>query len=324
MEYRQLGSSGLKVSVLGLGGNVFGQHAGFRHYVDEDGTKAILDRAVDLGVDFIDTADMYSDGVSETYLGKAIAGRRERFIIASKTGLPVGEGPNQAGLSRGHIMDSIEGTLRRLGTDYVDLYYAHRPDPSTPIEETLRCFDDLVSQGKVRYVGCSNFAGWQIAVARGVAEQRRYSPFVVSQSHYNLFERSLETEIGPCCSEHGMSLVAYFPLAQGALTGKYRRGKEIPPHTRGWKNPEPGFSRHMSDDHLAAVEKLDAWARDHGHLVSELAIAWVAAKPLVCSVLTGVTSIDQLEANSGATDWKLTREEIAEVENIVGAVARRR
>ena len=203
MEYRQLGSSGLKVSVLGLGGNVFGQHGPFQHYVDEAGTVAILDRAADLGVSFIDTADMYSNGVSETYLGKAIAGRRDHFIIASKVGLPVGEGPNQAGLSRGHIMDSIEGTLRRLGTDYVDLYYAHRPDPTTPIEETLRCFDDLVRQGKVRYVGCSNFAGWQIAVARGVAERRGYSPFVVSQSPYNLFERSLENEISPCCSEYG-------------------------------------------------------------------------------------------------------------------------
>ena len=322
MEYRQLGSSGLKVSILGLGGNVFGQHEGFKHYVEKADTKSILDRAVDLGIDFIDTADMYSNGVSETYLGKAIAGRRERFIIASKVGLPVGEGPNQRGLSRGHIMDSLEGTLRRLDTDYVDLYYAHRPDPSTPIEETLRCFDDLVHQGKVRYVGCSNFAGWQIAVARGVAAYRGYSPFIVSQSHYNLFERSLETEIAPCCAEHGMSLVAYFPLAQGVLTGKYRRGKEIPPNTRGWENPEPGFSRHMTDVHLAAVELLDAWASDHGHLVSELAIAWVAAQPLVCSVLTGVTSIDQLEANASATDWKLTKDEVREIENLVGGVAR--
>ena len=322
MEYRQLGSSGLKVSVLGLGGNVFGQHGPFKHFVDEAGTVAILDRAADLGVSFIDTADMYSDGVSETYLGKAIAGRRERFIIASKVGLPVGEGPNQVGLSRGHMMDSIEGTLRRLGTDYVDLYYAHRPDPTTPIEETLRCFDDLVRQGRVRYVGCSNFAGWQIAVARGGAERRGYSPFVVSQSPYNLFERSLETEIAPCCSEYGMAIVAYSPLAQGVLTGKYRPGKPIPPATRAWKNPDGGIAAYMRDERLAAVPKLDAWARDHGHLVGELAIAWAAAKPLVCSVLTGVTSIAQLEANARATNWKLTPQEVREVQDMVAGVAR--
>lgn len=317
MQYRQLGNSGLKVSIIGLGTNVFGQHEAFTHYCDERETAAIIHRADDLGINHIDTADMYSRGVSETYIGKAVAGRRDRFVIASKVGLPVGDGPNDAGLSRGHIMSSIEGTLRRLDTDYVDLYYAHRPDPATPIEETLRAFDDLVRQGKVRYVGCSNYAGWEIATASGVAERCGYAPFLVSQSPYNLFERSLEADIAPCCVRHGMSVVAYAPLAQGVLTGKYRPGEPIRPGTRAWRNPSPNLAVYLRDDRLETVRRLDAWAGDHGRRVGALAIAWLLAKPLVCSVLTAVTSQAQLEANVRAADWELTPEHVRDVENLV-------
>ena len=319
MQFRQLGDSGLQVSVLSLGSNVFGQHETFTHYLDQEGTVEIVDRALDLGINFIDTADMYSRGVAETYLAKAIAGRRDRFVIASKVGVPVGEGPNQEGLSRGHIMDSIEGTLRRLNTDFVDLYYAHRADPSTPLEETLRAFEDLIRQGKVRYLGCSNFAGWQIAAARGVAEGRGYVPMVVSQSPYNLLDRLVETEIVPCCSYYGMSIIPYSPLAQGVLTGKYRRGGEIPPETRAWQNPSRFLARYMSDDNLAMVEKLDVWANNHGHRVSELAVAWLLSKPLVCSVVTAVTSAEQLKANVKATEWKLDPEQVKGVQDIVAS-----
>lgn len=317
MQYRHLGNSGLKVSILGLGTNVFGQHDTFTHYCDERETAAIIHRGADLGINHIDTADMYSRGVSESYIGKAIAGQRDRFVIASKMGLPVGDGPNDGGLSRGHIMSSIEGTLRRLDTDYVDLYYAHRPDPATPIEETLRAFDDLVRQGKVRYVGCSNYAGWEIATACGVAERRGYAPFLVSQSPYNLFERSLETEVLPCCRHHGLSIAAYSPLAQGVLTGKYRRGAPIPRGTRAWKNPSPMLARYMTDERLETVERLDAWTRDQGRRLGELAIAWLLEKPYVCTVLVAVTSNEQLEANVNATDWTLSPDQVQEVDAIV-------
>ena len=317
MQYRQLGNSGVKVSIIGLGGNVFGRHQTFKHYNDETQTAAIVGHAADLGINHIDTADMYSDGVSETYIGKAVCGKRDRFLIASKVGFPISDDPNDSGLSRGHIMASIDGTLRRLATDYIDLYYAHFPDQTTPIEVTLRAFDDLIRQGKVRYLGCSNFAAWQIAAAHAAAERRDGAAFLVSQSPYNLFERSIEAEVVPCCSNLGMSINAYAPLAQGVLTGKYRPGAPIPSGTRAWQNPSRNLASYMTDDRLATVDRLDTWARDHGHRVPEVAIAWLVAKPFVCSVLTAVTSIQQLESNVKATDWTLTPDQMQEVEQIV-------
>ncbi len=320
MQYRQLGSSGLKISVISLGGNVFGQHGGIKHFSDEAGTAALVHQAADLGVNFIDTADMYSNGVSETYVGKAVAGQRDRFIVASKVGMRFGDGPNDIGLSRGHIMASIEGSLRRLGTDYIDLYYAHLPDPSTPIEETLRAFDDLVTQGKVRYLGCSNFAGWQIAQAAETAERRGYTHFVVSQSPYNLVDRAIEAEVVPACLKYGLSIAPYIPLAQGILTGKYRRGETIPPDTRAWNNPSGLITQYMTDANLELVEKLDQWAQDQGHRVAELAIAWLLAKPYVCSVITGVTGSAQLGQNVKASDWILSEKQIKAVDEMLAGV----
>ena len=317
MRYRQLGNSGVGVSIISLGGTVFGRHMTFTHYNDQGQTAALIHHAADLGINYIDTADMYADGVSESYIGTAIAGRRDRFFVASKVGMPRSDTPSDAGLSRAHITAGIDGTLRRLQIDYLDLYYAHRPDPSTPIEETVRAFDDLVRQGKVRFVGCSNFSGVQIAAARGAAESRGYAGFAVSQSPYNLFERSLEAEIAPCCARHGMGIVAYTPLAQGVLTGKYRPGETIPPGTRAWQNPSRNLARYLRDDRLETVRRLDDWARDHGHRVGELAIAWLLAKPLVCSVLTAVTSHAQLEANIRAADWELTPQHVQAVEDLV-------
>ena len=317
MQHRQLGNSGFKIPVIGLGGTVFGKHFYSEHYLSEKDTALIIDRAADLGINFIDTANIYSRGDSEIFISKTIRGRRDHFIIASKAGLPAGEGPNEKGLSRGHIMDSIEGTLRRLGTDYVDLYYAHWPDPSTPTEETVRAFDDLVRQGKARYVGCSNFSGWEIAAAREISECWGYAPFVVSQSPYNLLERSVEAEVAPCCLHYGMSVVVYFALAQGVLTGKYRPGVPIPPNTRAWKNPSPSLAEYMSAENQTIVERLDAWAKDQGRRVGELAIAWLLTKAFVCSLVIGVTSIEQLEVDVKATTWQLTPEQVREVEEIV-------
>ena len=256
MEYRLLGNSGLKVSVIGLGTNVFGPHGTLGNYTDQKGAGTILHWAADVGINLIDTADMYADGVSETYIGKAIAGRREEFVIASKVGFQAGDSPNDEGLSRSHILASIEGGLRRLDTDYVDLYYAHTRDQSTPIKETVRAFDDLVRQGKTRYVGCSNYAGWQIADARCTAERLDAAPFVVCQSSYNLLNRSIEEEVVPSCLNYGMGIVAYEPLAQGVLTGKYRPGEPVTSGTRAWQNPSPNLARYMSDANLAAVQRL--------------------------------------------------------------------
>ena len=317
MRYRRLGTSGVEVSIIGLGGTVFGRHQTFTHYSDRKQTAALIHHAADLGVNHLDTADMYADGVSERYVGAAIAGRRDRFIVASKVGMPRTDDPGDGGLSRRRIMAGIEGTLRRLQTDYVDLYYAHRPDPATPIEETVRAFDDLVRQGKVRHVGCSNFSRDQIEAAHGAAESRGYGRFAVSQSPYNLLERSLEAKIAPCCARHGMSIVAYAPLAQGVLTGKYRPGEPIRPGTRAWRNPSPNLAVYLRDDRLETVQRLDAWAADHGRRVGDLAIAWLLARPLVCSVLTAVTSQAQLEANAKAADWELTPEHVREAGNLV-------
>ena len=317
MEYRQLGDSGLSVPVIGLGGTVFGQHAGFTHYNNEKAAAGIIDRALDLGVNLIDTADIYGDGVSETYIGKAIAGRREDFLIASKVGISTGDGPNDTGLSRGRIMASIEGTLRRLQTDYIDLYYAHLPDPTTPQEESIGAFDDLVRQGKVRYLGCSNYAGWQIAEARGVAAHLGLSPFVASQSRYSLLRRDIEEDAIPACLNFGMGIVAYEPLAQGVLTGKYGRGEAIQPNTRAWQNPTGAVQGYLAGDGLPTVERLAEWSDENGHRVSELALAWLLAKPYVSSVLVGVTGIQQLEANVAAAEWRLTDEQMRQVAGVL-------
>jgi aryl-alcohol dehydrogenase-like predicted oxidoreductase len=317
MLYRRFGNSGLKVSLIGLGGNTFGKHFEFGKYNDEAASLAIINYAAELGINLIDTGDMYSAGESERYIGEAIRGRRTEFIIASKVGLPFGDGLNDTGLSRAHIMNSIEGSLSRLGTDYVDIYYAHRPDPDTSLEETLRAFDDLVRQGKVRYVACSNYAGWQLAQAAEIARRQNYAPFMVSQSPYNLIEREIEAEIIPACLNYGMGIVAYWPLAQGVLAGRYRPHEPIPVGTRAWQNPSKLLIRQMRERNLVIAERLGEWAKSHNHLLSELAIAWLATKPFVSSILTGVTSKEQLKLNVQALDWTLSADECTEVEMLV-------
>jgi len=317
MEYRQFGYSGLRVPLIGLGGNTFGKHLQFGKFNDQAATTSIINRAEELGVNFIDTGDIYAAGESERYIGHAIAGKRSKFIIASKVGLPFGDGPNDTGLSRFHIMNSIEGSLTRLHTDYVDIYYAHRPDLCTPIEETLRAFDDLVRQGKVRYVGCSNYSGWQIAHANQIAKEHHYASFAVSQSPYNLIEREIESEIVPACSYYGMSIVAYWPLAQGVLAGRYRADEPISPASRAWQNPSKPLLRQLSRPNLRLAGHLAEWANRQGHLPSELAIAWLASKPYVCSILIGVTSIEQLSGNVQALGWTLTERQVIEIDEMV-------
>ncbi|MDE0670623.1 MAG: aldo/keto reductase [Caldilineaceae bacterium] len=331
MEFRHLGSSGFKVPVFGLGANIFGHQKATSHFTDPDETARIIHRAEELGANFIDTSNSYTGGDSETFIGRAVADRRHKFIIASKVGWEPNHliaqgyrmGPNEAGLSRGHIMDSIDGTLSRLGTDYVDLYYAHKPDPGTPWDETLRAFDDLVRTGKVRYIACSNFAGWQIAAMSEISGHNGYTPLVASQSLYNLFERRTERDVVPACLHYGLSLLPYSPLAQGVLTGKYRAGEPAPKGTRGYGNTSERFRALMAPERLSAIANLDRWSQDHGYRVGDLALAWLLAQPGVSSVINAVTSIEQLEANVRATGWQLDASQLSEVEKEIGNLADR-
>jgi aryl-alcohol dehydrogenase-like predicted oxidoreductase len=311
MRYKRLGSSGLKVSVVGLGGNTFGR------YVDEAGTARIIHRALDLGVNFFDTADVYSNGVSEQFVGKALADRRDRALIGSKVAMKMGEGPNDRGLSRHHVIAGVEAGLRRLGTDYLDLLQVHAPDPETPIEETMRALDDLVRAGKVRYLGCSNFAAWQLAQALWVADRRGYAPFVSVQPRYSLLDRSIEAELVPACRAFGVGIIPYSPLAGGILTGKYRGGAR-PEGARGTDQEGAGFfTRQLAGKDEAAVERLAGWAEARGRALGDLAIAWLASQPEVSTVIAGVTSPEQVETNVRAAGWELSAEAVAEVAALV-------
>ena len=226
MEYRNLGRSGLQVSVVGLGCNNFGMRA------DYEATEAVVRACLDTGINLFDTADIYGGAKSEEYLGKALGANRQDVIVASKFAVQMGEGPLMRGASRRYIMQAVEASLRRLDTDYLDLYQVHFPDPETPLEETLRALDDLVRSGKVRYIGNSNFAGWEIASGHWIAEHRNLTPFVSAQNEYSLLKRDIETEVLPACEAFGLGMLPFFPLASGLLTGKYRRGEDAPEGAR--------------------------------------------------------------------------------------------
>ncbi len=312
MIYRRLGSSGLKVSVVGLGGNTFGRFA------DAEQTARIVQTALDLGINFFDTADVYSRGTSEEYLGRALAGRRDQAVVATKAYGPMGEGPNEQGSSRAHLTDAVHASLRRLDTGHIDLLQLHGWDDETPLEETLEALDDLVRQGKVRYVGCSNFAAWQMVWALGISERRGLARFVSAQPEYSLLARGVEAEVLPACSTFGVGVIPYFPLAGGLLTGKYREGEAAPEGTRGFQNERFG-QRFMTARNFEAVRRLDEWARARGHSVSELAIAWLLARPAVSTVITGVTKPHQVEANARAAEWVLTAGEAEEVATLLPA-----
>ncbi len=306
MRYRRLGNSGLKVSVVGLGGNTFGRT------VDAEGATRIVHTALDLGVNFFDTADIYSRGVSEEFYGRALAGRRGQAILATKVHGAMGEGPNDRGSSRAHIMDGVHASLRRLNMDHIDLLQLHGWDDQAPIEETLGALNDLVHRGKVRYIGCSNFAAWQLAWSLWTCDRRNWAPFVSVQPEYSLLAREVEDELLPACQAFGIGVIPYFPLAAGVLTGKYREGEPAPAGTRGHQS-ERFQQRFATPRSLAIVRRLEAWAKDHGHAVGELAIAWLAARPAVSTVITGVTKPEQVQANVRAADWELTPAEAEEV-----------
>ncbi len=307
MEYRKLGNSGLMVSAIGLGTNTF------RRRIDERTSVAIVHRAVELGVNYIDTADTYDLGGAEEFIGKALRGKRSQVILATKFGKPMGSGPNESGSSRYYIMKEVEASLRRLQTDHLDLYQIHEPDPQTPIEETLRALDDLVRAGKVRYIGTSNFAAWQLCEALWTARVKGLNTLITEQSRYNLLDRAIEQELVPLCQAHNIGIIPWGPLAGGFLTGKYRRGEKPLPE---WRLAEGAriYGNLFSEVNWQKLAKLDAFATQRGHTLGELAIAWLLAKPWVATVITGAREVEQVAANVAAGAWKLTGEEAAEVD----------
>ena len=309
MSYCPLGDSGLVVSAVGVGCNAFG------HRIGLDAVRGILDAADDTGVTFLDTSDSYGIGQSEEMIGVALEGRRDRFVVATKFGSDM-RGTNGADhgarASRSYVRRAVEASLKRLRTDWIDLYQLHFPDPITPIEETLSVLSDLVGEGKVRYVGCSNLAGWQIADADWIARTSGYERFVSAQNSYSLLDRSLEAEVVPAAERFGLGVVPYFPLERGLLTGKYHRDQEAPFGSRARSGPSPWFES-ADWDRIEALEKY-AGARDLSLL--DVAIAGLAAQPTVASVIAGATSGDQVRANAGAMRWQPTPEDLGELDAI--------
>jgi len=306
MEYRRLGSSGLKVSEVGLGCNNFGMRIG------QEETNAVVAACLDAGVTFFDTADVYGGSKSEVMLGEALKGKRYEVVLATKFAMPMGPGPDQRGGSRRYLMNAVEASLKRLNTDYIDLYQMHSPDKDTPVEETLGALDDLVTQGKVRYLGNSNFTGWQIADADWIARNEHMNRFVSAQNNYSLLERKVEFEVTPACERFGLGVLPFFPLASGLLTGKYRRGKAPPEGTRLAAWGARGAAA-LNDKNFDRLEALSAYAEARDHDLLDLAFAWLLGHGAVSSVIAGATKPEQVKANAGAASWKLTPEEVTEV-----------
>jgi aryl-alcohol dehydrogenase-like predicted oxidoreductase len=314
MRYRSLGDSGLLVSVVGLGCNNFGGR------LDNARTRAVVDAAIDEGITLFDTADMYGrDGGSELALGEALAGRRDKVVLATKfghQGADMGYGP-AAGAKGGrkYIRLAVEKSLARLRTDHIDLYQLHTPDPFTPIDETIAALDELVTEGKVRYVGHSNLSGWQLADAAHTALAGGRTPFVSSQNHWSLLERDAERELVPAARHFGLGVLPYYPLANGLLTGKVRRGQEIPAGTRLTEPRRAGF---VTDAKLDKVEALIAWGQEQGVSILEIAIGALAAQPGCSSVIAGATSPEQIRTNVEAAQWTPSDDDLNELAEITG------
>jgi aryl-alcohol dehydrogenase-like predicted oxidoreductase len=317
MEYRQLGRSGLRVSTVTLGTMGFGG-TGFAEVVgqiDVDGARRQIGLARDAGVTLFDTADVYSTGLSEKILGQALGGDRDDVLIASKVRMPMGKGPNDAGLSRHHIVRGAEASLRRLGTDHIDLYQVHEWDGQTPLEETLSALDSLVRAGKVRYVGASNYAAWQLMKALGVAERLGFERFVSQQIYYSLQAREAENELVPLALDQGVGILVWSPIAGGLLSGKYRRGVAAPAgsrHLTDWDEPPV----HDEDKLYATIEELVAIGEAHGVSAAQVALAYTIGKPAVTSVIVGARTEEQLTDNLAAAQLALTDDEVARLDAV--------
>jgi aryl-alcohol dehydrogenase-like predicted oxidoreductase len=313
MEVRNLGRSGLRVSIVGLGCNNFGGRIGIEE------SRAVVHKALDLGITLFDTADSYGNrGGSEECLGGLLGERRKGIILATKFGLPMDEAGVRSGASRRYIMTAVEASLRRLKTDWIDLYQLHRPDPLTPTEETLRALDDLIRQGKVRYTGNSNFAAWQVVEAHWIARDCNLNGFIVCQNEYSLIKRDIEAELVGAMRACGLGLLPYFPLAAGLLTGKYRRQAPPPPGTR-LARMQGLAERYLVPANFAVVERLEDFAALRGHKLLELAFSWLLARAPVASVIAGATKPEQVEQNVKAAGWALTPEDLAEIDRLSAA-----
>ncbi len=303
MEKRKIGS--LEVTVVGIGCNNFGWR------IDEQGTVAVVDSALDAGINFFDTADVYANGKSEEFLGHALGARRVNIVLATKFGMKMGEA--RSGAKPAYIKQAVEDSLRRLGTDYIDLYQLHQPDGSTPMADTLGALDDLVKAGKVREIGCSNFSAAQLREAEA-ASAKGAARYASVQNHYSMIHREPEAEVLPECVRAGLAFIPYFPLANGLLSGKYRRGQPPPAGSRG----ADGFGPKMfTEEHLAKAEKLADYAASRGHSLLELAMSWLAAQPAVVSVIAGAKTAEQVKANAASADWKLSALELAAVAGLL-------
>jgi aryl-alcohol dehydrogenase-like predicted oxidoreductase len=317
VEYRRLGESGVRVSEIGLGSWLT-----YGLGVEADVAKACVARAYELGVNIFDTADVYGRGAAEQLLGEALAGYdRSSYVLATKVYFPVGDGPNDRGLSRKHIVEQCHASLRRLGTDYIDLYQCHRFDDETPLDETLRALDDLVRQGKVLYVGVSEWAAGQIADALRLADDLGLDRVVSNQPEYSILQRRIEAEVLPLCAREGVGQVVWSPLAQGVLTGKYRKGEPPPPDSRAASRQMGAFvGRWLGDEVLDAVERLLVVADEAGMSLAQLALAWVLREPNVASAIVGASRPGQVEENCGAAGCTLDAEVLAAVDKAVAGV----
>ena len=310
MEYRNLGSSGLRVSLVGLGCNNFGMR------LDLEQTRAVVDRAFDLGITLFDTADMYGGrGGSETQLGKILGHRRKDIVLASKFGMAMSDDGTKIGASRRYIMSAVEDSLRRLKTDWIDLYQLHQPDPLTPLDETIQALDDLVTQGKIRYIGCSNLPSWQVVESQWISKSMGLNRFVSCQDEYNILNRNVEAELIPAMQKYGCGLLPYFPLASGLLTGKYKR-TEMPEGARLTDMPTFANRIYLTDENFDIVDNLNEFAHKTGHSILELAFGWMASRPTTASIIAGATKPEQIDANVAAVNWVLSQSEIDEVDKI--------
>lgn len=308
MKHNRLGNSGLWVSELGLGTNAFGKRA------DEQTSIRVIDAALDGGINFIDTANIYAGTESERIIGKALAGRRDKVVLATKAGLPRGTGPDEQGSSRRHLQRELEESLRRLKTDHVDLYQIHTFDPYTPLEETLRTLDDFVASGKVRYIGASNYAAWEFMKALGISGRDGYVRYISSQTSYSLADRTPEQELIPMCLDQGVGIIPYFPLAGGILSGKYGEGSASPSGSRA--ETDPNFKRFLSERYLELGCRVGELAAAHDATPSVLSLAWLMRRPSVSTVIVGATRPDQVEANLESAGFEPSAEVLAQLDEI--------
>ncbi len=311
MQYRKLGRAGVKVSPLCLGTMMFGGQT------SEADSIQIIHAALERGINFVDTADMYNHGQSEIVVGKAIAGRRDRVILATKGRQPMGDGPNDSGASRVHMMAALHASLKRLNTDFIDLYYTHTPDYDTPIEETLRAMDDMVRTGKVRYIACSNFRAWRLCEALWTSDKLNLERFACVQPLYNVVNRDIEVELLPLCQEHGVGVVSYSPLARGILTAKYQSGQAFPEGSRAARSDKRMHEAELRDASLEVAQRLAIHCQERGVSPSRFALAWCLANPIITSIILGPRTQEQFDDNSASLEVTITEEDERFVDSLV-------